>query len=57
LGGFEEVYNGPGDIVWKEFDGKNEPSNGQYRIALSRLSLLMEQIPSESRLAMENPND
>ena len=57
LGGFEEVYNGPGDIVWKEFDGKPKPSNGQYRIALSRLSVLMEQVPSESRLAMENPND
>lgn len=56
-GGFEEVYNGPGDVVWKEFDGKPKPSNGQYRIGLSSLTVLMEQVAIESRLAMENPND
>jgi len=56
MGGFKEVYNGPGDMVWKEFDGKTKPSNGQYRIALPRLSLLMEHIPRERRLRMVIPN-
>ena len=57
LGGFEEIYNGPGNIVWQEFAGKTKPSNGQYRIGLSRLSVLMDQVPRESRLAMENLYD
>jgi hypothetical protein len=57
LGGFEEIYNGPGDIVWKEFAGKPRPSNGQYRIGLSRLSALMGYIPEGRRLGMVIPNE
>ena len=29
-GEFENVYNGPGNIVWKQFEGKAMPSNGQF---------------------------
>lgn len=30
-GSFSEVYNGPGDRVWRELEGKPWPSNGQYQ--------------------------
>lgn len=36
-GTFEEIYNGPGSIVWKEFSGRALPSNGQYQISIVRL--------------------
>jgi hypothetical protein len=55
-GGFSEVYNGPGDIVWKAFQGKARPSNGQFQIALSRLSALMQGVPHELKLPMKIPN-
>jgi hypothetical protein len=55
-GGFSEVYNGPGDLVWNEFKGKSKPSNGQYQISLSRLAALMRGVPSELRLPMKIPN-
>lgn len=54
-GGFSEVYNGPGDIVWKEFKGKVKPSNGQFQISLSRLAALMREVPPELKLPMEIP--
>ena len=49
-GTFEEVYNGPGPLVWKQFAGKPLPSNGQYSISLARLRALMEQVSEEQRL-------
>ncbi len=55
-GGFEEIYNGPGNLVWREFAKKNRPSNGQYQIAISRLSALMKHVSPERRLKMEIPN-
>lgn len=51
-GSFSEVYNGPGDIVWQEFEGKAKPSNGQYQISLSRLKSLMQGVSSSLRLPM-----
>ena len=55
-GGFSEVYNGPGDIVWREFQGRTMPSNGQFQISLSRLTWLMQEVASELRLPMKIPN-
>ena len=55
-GGFSEVYNGPGDIVWNEFQEKQKPSNGQFQISLSRLTALMQEVPPEFRLPMIIPN-
>jgi hypothetical protein len=55
-GGFAEIYNGPGNIVWQEFEGKKKPSNGQYQISLNRLTRLMAQVPPENRLPMIIPN-
>lgn len=55
-GGFSEVYNGPGQIVWQEFKGKPKPSNGQYQISLSRLAALMQEVPPEHRLPLNMPS-
>lgn len=51
-GGFSEVYNGPGDRVWRELEGKPRPSNGQYQVSLKRLAELMHQVPEAQRLPM-----
>jgi len=39
-GSFEEIYNGPGSIVWQQFSGKPLPSNGQFQISLNKLKKL-----------------
>ena len=49
-GTFEEVYNGPGPLVWKQFAGKPLPSNGQYSIGLAKLKALMEHVSEGQRL-------
>ncbi|ADC71649.1 conserved hypothetical protein [Thioalkalivibrio sp. K90mix] len=51
-GGFAEIYNGPGEIVWREFEGKRKPSNGQYQISVARLTQLMQNVSPELRLPM-----
>jgi len=49
-GAFEEVYNGPGKYVWKEFEGKKLPSNGQYQISLNKLRIINEEVPESERV-------
>ncbi|PCJ64275.1 MAG: hypothetical protein COA73_04165 [Candidatus Hydrogenedentota bacterium] len=44
-GSFVEVYNGPGSLIWNEFDGKVVPSNGQFQISLSKLTTLQKLVP------------
>lgn len=39
-GTFEEIYNGPGALVWEQFKGKQLPSNGQFQISLNKLRQL-----------------
>ncbi|MCP8898308.1 DUF6998 domain-containing protein [Gilvimarinus xylanilyticus] len=39
-GTFEEIYNGPGALVWELFSGKRLPSNGQFQVSLSKLRQL-----------------
>ncbi len=34
------VYNGEGKTVWREFEGKTLPTNGQLPISLTRLRIL-----------------
>ena len=36
-GRLDVVYKGPGAPIWKEFEGKKRPSNGQYQISLKRI--------------------
>ena len=47
-GGFNEMYNGPGDLAWAGA-GKMQ-TNGQRSISTSRLTALMEKVPAHARL-------
>lgn len=49
-GAFEEIYNGPGNLIWEQFKDKKLPSNGQYAIGISKLKQLNEQTPPNARI-------
>lgn len=49
-GSFEEIYNGPGALVWALVKAKSRPSNGQYQVRLTRLRKLMQDVPPDQRL-------
>lgn len=49
-GTFEEVYNGPGSLVWTQFSGRKLPSNGQYQISIKKLKELNKQINESNRV-------
>jgi hypothetical protein len=51
-GSFEEIYNGPGMLVWEQFEGKVMPMNGQYQISINKLRELNKLIEPDSRIAM-----
>jgi hypothetical protein len=48
-GTFEEIYNGPGAVVWQQFKGKRVPSNGQFQIALTKLRKLNQSVAQADR--------
>lgn len=50
-GTFEEIYNGPGSLVWQQFNGKALPSNGQYQISLNKLKALNKQVSESDRVS------
>lgn len=43
-GTFEEIYNGPGVLIWEQFKGKRLPSNGQFQISLNKLRQLNQSV-------------
>lgn len=49
-GTFEEIFNGPGDLVWQQFNGKPLPSNGQYQISLNKLKELNKLVDESQRV-------
>ncbi|ABG41141.1 conserved hypothetical protein [Paraglaciecola sp. T6c] len=49
-GTFEEVYNGPGNFVWRQFAGKTIPSNGQYQVSLNKLRELDKSVGNYMRI-------
>lgn len=49
-GTFEEIYNGPGSNIWKEFKGKKLPSNGQFQISLHRLRKLNSEVQEDQKI-------
>jgi hypothetical protein len=53
-GTFTEFYNGPGSLVWHEFDGKKKPSNGQYQISLTKVEILSAQVPATDKITRAN---
>lgn len=53
-GSIEEIYNGPGDIVWAQFAGKKLPRNGQFQISLTKLISLNEVVSDSQRIKPAN---
>ena len=49
-GTFETCYNGPGDVIWREFKGKEKPKNGQFRISLAKVRKLNASIAVSDRI-------
>lgn len=47
-GSFEEVYNGPGEIVWNQASIMQK--NGQRAISTSKLKNIMKDVSSDSRI-------
>lgn len=52
-GTFEKIYNGSGDLIWREFDGKKMPSNGQFSISLNKLKSLNELVSDGERIVSQ----
>jgi len=44
-GEFDEIYNGPGKLVWDLISTKPRPKNGQYQISIVKLQSLMDGVP------------
>ncbi len=49
-GSFDEVYNGPGNLIWAQFSGKKLPSNGQFQISLTKLKELNSLVAQHARI-------
>ena len=49
-GTFEEAYNGPGNLVWRQFVGRKIPSNGQFQISLTKLKALNQKVSQSDRV-------
>lgn len=49
-GTFEEIYNGPGALVWEQFKGKRLPSNGQFQVSLNKLRQLNQTVAQADRV-------
>jgi len=47
---FDEIYNGPGELVWMKFSGNRLPSNGQYSITLKQLKALNSNVMASERI-------
>jgi len=50
-GTFQEFYNGPGEIIWRQFKDRVLPSNGQYQISLGKVKSLNQDVPQSQKLA------
>ncbi|WP_375169660.1 hypothetical protein [Marinobacter sp.] len=49
-GTFEEIYNGPGALVWEQFKSKRLPSNGQFLVSLNKLRQLNQSVAQADRV-------
>ena len=54
-GTVEEVYNGPGALVWNLVKHKPLPKNGLYAVRLNKLRDIMKIIPDSQRILRINP--
>ena len=53
-GTFEEIYNGPGKLVWEQFVNKKRPSNGQFQISITKLKALNAIVSDRDRVPKIN---
>lgn len=51
----QEVFNGPGELVWDQLKDKPIPKNGQYPVRLNKLRSLMEGVQPTQRLPRLHP--
>ncbi|WP_432695862.1 DUF6998 domain-containing protein [Marinobacterium sp. YM272] len=56
-GTFEEIYNGPGALVWEQFKNKPLPSNGQFQISLTKLRKLNQSVAAQDRVAQASGSE
>jgi hypothetical protein len=49
-GTFDEIYNGPGALVWEQFKNKQLPRNGQFQISLNKLRQLNLSVAESDRV-------
>lgn len=49
-GTFEEIYNGPGALIWEQFKDKRLPSNGQFQVSLNKLRQLNQSVGQADRV-------
>ena len=49
-GNFDEIYNGPGKLVWDQFRDKELPTNGQFQISLNKLRALNGKVGESERV-------
>lgn len=49
-GTYDEIYNGPGKLIWDCFEGKTMPKNGQHQIGLSKLQQLQNRVATNYRV-------
>jgi len=49
-GTFEECFNGPGELIWRQFEGRSRPSNGQYQISITRTKQLNESVEISEKI-------
>lgn len=50
-GSFEEIYNGPGKLIWEQFREKRLPSNGQFQISINSLRRLNQSLAQAERVS------
>jgi hypothetical protein len=53
-GTFETCFDGPGGLIWQQFEGKRLPKNGQYQISLSKVRKLNEEVDDSQRIGPSN---
>ena len=49
-GDWEEIYNGPGEEVWKRIDETKPSKNGQWQISLAKLRAMMQSVTEEQKI-------
>jgi hypothetical protein len=49
-GSFREFYNGPGNKIWKCFEGRQMPKNGQHQISLAQLKALDDSLAESEKI-------